>query len=64
MPLIFGAFLAGALLSCLVPISLLIAFATFFYRQASRMPSNKAADAPVETPVDPPAAPGQPYPQS
>jgi hypothetical protein len=43
MPLILGsAFLAGALLSCVLPISLLIAFATYFIRSARRLPPNAA----------------------
>jgi hypothetical protein len=64
MPLIFGTFLAGALLTCLVPIALLICFATYFYRQARRMPANAAVERTPSTPVDPPAAPAQPSPES
>lgn len=63
MPLITGSvFLAGALLSCLLPISLLIAFATFFYRQVRKMPTN--ATVPTRTPSapEPPAAPSHSYP--
>ena len=41
MPLTTGSvFLAGALLSCLLPIGLLISFATYFYRQTRRLPAN------------------------
>lgn len=41
MPMITGSvFLAGALLSCLLPISLLICFATFFTRNARKLPPN------------------------
>ena len=41
MTLFLGsAFLTGALLSCVVPISLLLCFATFFGRSARRMPPN------------------------
>ena len=62
MPLTVGSvFLAGALLSCLLPISLLISFATFFYRQTRKLPANvggkssaTTAPAPTQTP-EPPA---------
>lgn len=41
MPLITGtAFLIPAMLTCVLPISLLIAFATYFVRQARRLPEN------------------------
>jgi hypothetical protein len=41
MPMITGSvFLAGAILSCVLPISLLIVFASFFIRQARRLPPN------------------------
>jgi hypothetical protein len=51
MPLILGsAFLAGALLSCVLPISLLIVFATFFIRSVRRLPPNAApGDGPPTT---------------
>ena len=39
MPLILGTYLAGALLTFLVPITLLICFAVYFYRQVRRMPA-------------------------
>lgn len=46
MTLFFGsAFLAAALLSCLVPISLLICFATFFGRTARRIHPSPAPTA-------------------
>jgi hypothetical protein len=64
MPLIFGTYLAGALLTCLVPIALLICFAIYFYRQARRMPPNAPVDAGTSTTVDPPAAPAPPSLQS
>ena len=67
MPLITGSvFLAGALLSCLLPIGLLISFATFFYRQTRRLPANattatSTSEANQTTPTthaaEPPAAP-------
>ena len=53
MPLIYGSFLAGSLLSTLVPIGLLICFAVFFYRQSRRMKT--VADSQptaTETPVN------------
>ncbi len=53
MPLITASvFLAGALLSTVLPISLLICFAVFFMRQARRLPAEPAAtpaQAPAET---------------
>jgi hypothetical protein len=62
MPLITGSvFLAGALLSCLLPISLLISFATFFYRQARKMPKNAGAALSTPHGPEPPAAPSHPY---
>ena len=64
MPLIFGSYLAGSLLSILVPVGLLIAFAVYFYRQARRMPENAPVEAPVSNAVETPAAPGQPSPQA
>jgi hypothetical protein len=64
MPLIFGTYLAGALLTCLVPITLLICFATYFYRQVRRMPANAAVEQPASTPIDPPAATSSPSPES
>ncbi len=68
MPLIFGTYLAGALLTCLVPITLLICFAIYFYRQARREPPPAAvtAPAPVSNAVDQPtaAASATPSPQS
>jgi hypothetical protein len=57
MPLIFGTYLAGALLTCLVPIALLICFATYFYRQARREPPPAPVNAPVSNAVEQPAAP-------
>jgi hypothetical protein len=57
MPLITGSvFLAGALLSCLLPIGLLICFATFFTRQARRMPPNAAPPAKPAAPANQEAA--------
>jgi hypothetical protein len=66
MPLIFGTYLAGALLTCVVPIALLICFATYFYRQARREPPPAAVPAPASNAVDQPtaAAPAAPFPQS
>lgn len=64
MPLITGSvFLAGALLSCLLPISLLISFAVFFYRQARKTPKNAAvATSTPSTPnVPEQPAPNHPY---
>jgi hypothetical protein len=53
MPLTTASvFLAGALLSCLLPITLLICFATFFTRNARRLPPNAT---PVSTPIAPPS---------
>ncbi len=50
MQLITGSvFLAGALLSCLLPISLLISFATFFYRQVRKVPQNAATSSTIAT---------------
>jgi len=60
MPLIFGTFLAGALLSCLLPITLLICFAAFFYRQARRAPENAAPTNNITTTPEPTNGPGQP----
>lgn len=41
MPLMTGTvFLIPAILTCVLPIGLLIAFATFFTRQARRLPEN------------------------
>jgi hypothetical protein len=46
---LFGvSFLVEGMLTCLVPISLLIVFATFFTRAARRMPPNAT---PVRQPV-------------
>jgi Na+-transporting methylmalonyl-CoA/oxaloacetate decarboxylase gamma subunit len=40
---LFGvSFLVAGMLTCFIPISLLIAFATFFGRTARRMPPNAA----------------------
>jgi hypothetical protein len=64
MTLIFGTYLAGSLLTTLVPIALLIAFAVFFYRQARRMPANASVDAPPHTGGDPAIAPAEPFTQS
>ena len=64
MPLITGSvFLAGALLSCLLPIALLISFATFFYRQARRAPASAVTPA-AERPVTTPEGSGTPAPPS
>jgi hypothetical protein len=52
MPLIAGtAFLVAALLTCVLPISLLICFAVFFVRQARRIPDTQppSAGAPRES---------------
>jgi hypothetical protein len=51
MPLIYGSYLAGSLLTTLVPIALLICFATFFYRQARRQTT--AAETKPKTPDTP-----------
>lgn len=62
MPLITGTvYLFGQILSFALPVGLLITFATFFYRQARKMPKN--ASVPPSTPnvPEPPAAPSQPY---
>lgn len=58
MPLIYGSYLAGSLLSTLLPIGLLLCFAYFFYRHGRRQ-----TVAEVEQPAapEPPANPGQPY---
>ncbi len=66
MPLIFGTYLAGALLTCLVPITLLICFAVYFYRQARREPPPAAVTPPASNAVDQPTAPAPvtPSPQS
>ena len=77
MPLITGTiYLFGQILSFALPVSLLIAFATFFYRQARKFPKNPAPTnstaAPTNTPAtaaattptmitEPPAAPSRPY---
>lgn len=56
MPMITGSvFLAGALLSCLLPIGLLICFATFFARQARQLPPNATPNG-QQTADAPPAA--------
>jgi hypothetical protein len=58
MPLILGsAFLAGALLSCVLPISLLIVFATFFVKSVRRIPPN-ATPAQTFRPDEEPGATG------
>jgi hypothetical protein len=63
MPLIFGSYLAGALLTCVVPIALLIAFVTYFYGQFRRQPEN-APRMSTHTPTTPtvtnPQAPASP----
>lgn len=62
MPLITGTvFLAGALLSCLLPISLLISFAVFFYRQARKAPENAATARSTPNVPEPPAQSSYPY---
>lgn len=46
MPLMIGTvYLIPAILTCVLPIGLLIAFATFFVRQARRLPQNAVPDA-------------------
>lgn len=61
MPLITGSvFLAGALLSCLLPISLLISFAVFFYRQARKTKNAVVAPSTPNVPESP-ATPNHPY---
>jgi hypothetical protein len=67
MPIAFAsAYLAGALLSCVLPIALLIGMVSWFVRSAGRVPATHAravgsADAPSPTPPDePPGAPGRP----
>lgn len=57
MPLIFGSFLAGSLMSFLIPVSLLICFAVFFYRQWRRQGITEIKP----TTPEPPASPAQPY---
>ena len=56
MPMIYGSFLAGSLLSTLLPIGLLICFATYFYRQSRRMKTVADADP---TSTESPANSGQ-----
>jgi hypothetical protein len=57
MTLFFGtAFVVAGLLSCLVPIALLICFATFFGRTARRMPPNATPNG-QQAHEQPPAAP-------
>jgi hypothetical protein len=46
MPLIMGtAFLVGAVLTCVLPIGLMIAFTAFSYRQVRRLPPNPIPDS-------------------
>lgn len=63
MPLTTASiFLAGALLSCLLPISLLICFASFFMRQARRLPPNATpvgGQVREETPAAPESTGGE-----
>jgi hypothetical protein len=62
MPLITGSvFLAGALLSCLLPISLLICFAAFFTRQARQIPPNATPNG-QQTHEEPSAAAERQFP--
>jgi hypothetical protein len=61
MPLIYGSYLAGSLLTTLVPIALLICFAVFFYRQAHRQKTVADTKPAAQTTPEPPANPGQPY---
>ena len=78
MPLITGTiYLFGQILSFALPVSLLIAFATFFYRQARKFPKNPAPTNSTAAPTnptataaattapamitEPPAAPSRPY---
>lgn len=60
MLLMYGSYLAGSLLSFLVPIGLLICFAVFFYRQARRQ--TPVAETKPSTPTTPetPVNPSQP----
>jgi len=64
MPLMYGSYLAGSLLSTLVPVALLICFAVFFYRQAHRQKTvaeSSVAETKPATP-EPPARPDEPQP--
>jgi Na+-transporting methylmalonyl-CoA/oxaloacetate decarboxylase gamma subunit len=57
---LFGvSFVVAGMLTCLVPISLLICFATFFGRTVRRMPPNATTNG-QQTHVEPPAAAAQP----
>jgi hypothetical protein len=48
MPLMMGtAFLVGALLTCVIPIGLMLAFTAFSYRQVRRLPPNPIPDSAV-----------------
>jgi Na+-transporting methylmalonyl-CoA/oxaloacetate decarboxylase gamma subunit len=49
---LFGvSFLVAGMLTCFIPISLLIVFATFFGRTARRMPPNATPPQPDPQPV-------------
>ncbi len=61
MPLIYGSYLAGSLLTFLVPIALLICFATFFYRQARRETAVADTKPTEPTTPEPPVNPGQTF---
>lgn len=62
MPLTTGTvYLFGQILSMAMPIGLLICFATFFYRQARKMPKNASSPSNTQTTPEPPAAPSHPY---
>ena len=62
MTLYFGtAFLVAGLLTCLVPISLLICFATFFGRTVRRLPPNATPNG-KQVHEQPPATAEQQFP--
>ncbi|HEX3618372.1 MAG TPA: hypothetical protein VHU61_17635 [Solirubrobacteraceae bacterium] len=62
MPMITGSvFLAGALLSCILPITLLICFVTFFGRTVRRMPPNATPNG--QQVHHEPSAPAAPAPE-
>lgn len=73
MPLTFAsAYLAGAVLSCVLPIALVIGMVSWYVRSAGRVPTprgSRSAEAPAPAPAqapapvpphEPPAAPGGP----
>lgn len=61
MPLIYGSYLAGSLLTTLLPIALLICFAVYFYRQAHRQKTVADTEPTPPAAPEPPVNPGQPY---